>query len=217
MPQISTKAARKIVIIGDSHTRGLANSLNSVLTSESELFNLVKLSAGTDSLKESLTETVPNLTKEDVLVIRCGTNDMNQNNFNYTYINIKDYLLTLKNTKVLVLVIPFRYDLRNSEEINSKIGKINKKLSKLIQTLQDVKFLPSNNDSRHFTKQGLHRNKFGQQCMVNQIAASIVSIFTNNKNRNTECIPLPWSKTIEIPLSENQVINVKRSSNRAKK
>jgi hypothetical protein len=53
--------------------------------------------------------------------------------------------------------------------------------------------------------------------MVNQIAASIVSIFTNNKNRNTECIPLPWSEPIEIPLSENQVINVKRSSNHAKK
>ena len=120
----TTKAARKIVIIGDSHTRGLANSLNSVLNSENELLNLLKPGAGSDSLKESLTETVHNLTKEDVVVISCGTNDMNQNNFNYTYINIKDYLLTLKNTKVLVLGIPFRYDLQKSKEINSKIGNI---------------------------------------------------------------------------------------------
>ena len=106
--------------------------------------------------------------------------------------------------------------LRGSKEVNAKIMNINKKLSKLIQILPNVSFLPSNNEGKHFTKHGLHRNKLGKQYLATQIATSITSTFASTKHNNAERIPLPWCNSPEIPQVEEQV-NVKRNPNRTRK
>jgi len=165
-------------------------------------------------LRESITETVKQLSKDDVLVISSGTNDYEHDNFKSTFRNIKEYLSPLTYINILVLGIPFRYDLQNSTTVNLKILKINKKLSKLFRISPNISFLDSNNDSKLFTRHGLHRNKLDKQFIVAQIATYIFSIF---KRKNLACIPLAWHKPTERLQDENQVKNVMRNSSRLRK
>jgi hypothetical protein len=152
----STNTTHKTELNGDSHIKGFATALQSMLNREYELFSVIKPGSNSNALGESITETVKQLSKHDVLVISSGTNDYELDNFKLTFRNIKEYLSHLTHTNILVLSIPFRYDLQNSSIVNSKILKINKKLSKLASILPNIRFLDSNNDSKLFTRNGLH-------------------------------------------------------------
>ena len=136
---------------------------------------MVKPGAHTKSISASIQETVNKLTQDDMIVLGSGTNDNDndQDHYKSTFVNIKEYLFSLSHTNVLVLGIPFRYDLQNSREVNSIITKINTKISKLVHLLTNARFLPSNNDGKLFTKQGLHRNKFRKQLLLTQLARNI--------------------------------------------
>jgi len=214
------------VLIGDSHLKGIAAILQAELTSKYELFSVVKPGACSNQLVHSIPETVKQLTKEDVLVISYGTNDYGYDNFKSTIMNIKDYISTQSHTNILVLGIPFRYDLQNSIAVNLEITKINRMLSKIVRTLPNCRFLETNNDSKLFTRHGLHRNKLGKQLMVLQINTHTCSFFRSNTQ---SCIPLAWHNPVNsmIPMKttkelqkdkpdENQRQNF-RNSNRTRK
>jgi hypothetical protein len=176
--QTTTKATNKIVLIGDSHIKGLAAALTTVLPSKFEIFSIVKPGANTKSISASIQETVNQLTQDDVIVLSSGTNgnDNDQDYYKSTFVNIKEYLFSLTHTNVLVLGIPFRYDLQNSREVNSIITKINMKISKLVHLLPNARFLPSNNDGKLFINHGLHRNKFGKQLLVTQLLSLTLNL-----------------------------------------
>ena len=71
----------KIVINGDSHVKDFLTALQSVLTSEHETFSVAKPGLSSNMLSESITETIKQLSKEDVLVISGGSNDYELDNF----------------------------------------------------------------------------------------------------------------------------------------
>jgi hypothetical protein len=201
----------KLVLIGDSHIKGFAAALQSVFNSEYEIFSVVKPGSNSNMLSESITATVTQLSKDDVLVISSGTNDYELDNFKQTFRNIRDYLSPLLHTNIVVLSIPHRYDLHDCTVVNSKISRINKMLSKLAYLSPNISFLDSNNDSNLFTRHGLHRNKLGKKLVIAQIANHIFSIF---KCKTVISIPLVWHRLTEMPIDENQNI---RNSNRHRK
>jgi len=84
----SSNITHKIVLSGDSHIKGFAAALQSVLNSEYELFSVVKPGSNSNMLSESITETVKQLSKDDVLLISSGTNDYELDNFKLTFRNI---------------------------------------------------------------------------------------------------------------------------------
>ena len=222
--------AHKVTLSGDSHIKGLAIELRALLTSDYELFSVVKLGSGTKVLRESITETVEHLTNEDILVISSGTNDYDCDNFKSTFSNLKEYLSSVTHANILVLGIPYRYDLRNSKAINTEILKINRKLSKMICILPNISFIESNNDTKLFTKHGLHRNKLGKQHIVTQLASHIFSVFSCISQVRT---PLTWyepiddslnksnaqlvERPIDVPQDETCTKNVMRNSSRLRK
>ena len=130
-----------------------------------------------------------------------GTNDYESDNCKSTFENIREYISPLTHTNILVLGIPFRFDLQNSTMVNSEICKINKKLSKLANASPNRGFLDSNNDSKLFTKHGLHRNKYGKQLIVTLIANYILSIF---KQKSLPPILLAWYTPTEVNTDEYQ-------------
>ena len=71
----------KIVVNGDSHVKGFSTALQSVLTSECETFGVTKPGLSSNMLSESITVTIKQLSKEDVLVISGGSNDYELDNF----------------------------------------------------------------------------------------------------------------------------------------
>ena len=220
------------MLIVDSHIKGFAAALTTVLPSKFEICSIVKPGANTKSISASIQEIVNKLTQDDMIeeivnkltqddmiVLSSGTND-NDNDQDYyksTFVDIKEYLFSLSHTKVLVLGIPFRYDLQNSREVNSIITKINTKISKLVQLLPNARFLPSNNDGKLFTKHGLHRNKFGKHLLVTQLARNIFNTLSPIKPIGMKGIPLPWNRSIENPQETNTVKTVKQNSNRPRK
>jgi len=103
----------KIVLSGDSHIKGLATDLHTVMTSEYKLLSVMKPGSNSNMLSESITETVKALSNDDVLIISCGTNDYELDNFKSTFQNIREYISPLTHTNILVLGIPFRFDLQN--------------------------------------------------------------------------------------------------------
>ena len=76
-PSSLINPAHKVILSGDSHIKGLAIELRAILTSDYELFSVVKPGSGTNVLHKSITETVEHLTNDDILVISSGTNDYN--------------------------------------------------------------------------------------------------------------------------------------------
>ena len=114
-------------------------------------------------LCESLNETVSQLSQDDLLVICCGSNDFELNNFDSTFQNIRKYLATIKHSNIVILSIPFRYDQRNCTVVNRKVLQLNKKLYKLTRVIHYSNFLYCNNDSKLFTSHGLHRDNLGKK------------------------------------------------------
>jgi predicted ThiF/HesA family dinucleotide-utilizing enzyme len=137
----AAKPTHKVILNGDSHLKGLAKELQSVVTSDYEVIGIVKPGAGSNALSETVTETVKHLIKDDVMVISSGTNDQNLDNYKSTFCNFREYLTLTIHTNILVLGIPHRFDMQNSKEVNSKIFRLNRKLSKLVYSFPNTIFL----------------------------------------------------------------------------
>ena len=153
----------------------------------------------------------------DFLVISSGTNDFDSDNFTSAFQNIRNYLMSITNTNILLLNIPYRFDLPNYLTVNKKILMLNKKLQKLVRLLPHTKFLNSNNDRHLFTRHGLHHNKLGKHLITLQIVCHILAIF---QHRSSSPKPLEWSKPTDetTSLSNNKQEETKtRNSSRQKK
>ena len=148
----SNKPIHEVILNGDSHIKGLATELQSVLPSDYKVLSVLKPGSGSEVLSESFKETVKHLSMKDIFVISSGTNDYNLDNFKTTFKNIKEYITSIIHTNILVLGLPNRYDRQNNLDVNSKIHIINKKLSKLVSILPNAHFLDSNDDRNLYTK-----------------------------------------------------------------
>ena len=152
-----------IVLIAGSHLRGFSSEIKCMLKEGYECVSIVKPGATSKILIESLQETVRKLTQKDLVVLGCGTNDLEFDKFDSVFQNVKKFLSIVSHTNSLFLGIPFGYDLHNSLEVNCKIYQINKKLQKLTRVFPNTSFLETANDSELFTKHGLHQSKLGKK------------------------------------------------------
>ena len=196
----AAKPTHKVILNGDSHLKGLAKKLQSVLNIDYKVIGIVKPGAGSIALSETVTETVKHLIKDDVMVISSGTNDQNLDNYKSTFRNFREYLTLTIHTNILVLGIPYIFDMQNSKEVNSKIFRLNRKLSKLVYSFPNTSFLEANNDNKLYTNHGLHRNKSGKQQIVNQVASHIFSIF---RIKPQATIPLNWYEPDDKVISKD--------------
>jgi hypothetical protein len=95
----------------------------------------------------------------------------------------------INHTKILLMNIPFRYDIPNASYVNKIILGLNRKLQKLVKINPHTKFLETCNDRNLFTNPGLHCNKQGKNLMKLQLASVLYSTFAP---RCLKSIPLEW-------------------------
>ena len=88
--------------------------------------------------------------------------------------------MTNDHTNIIIINIPARYDLINSNYANKTITKLNRKIQKLIKINPHTKFLVTSDDNKQYTKQGLHYNKQGKRLVNLQIASSLLATFTSD-------------------------------------
>jgi hypothetical protein len=133
------------------------------------------------------------LSHDDLIVTCSGTNDYDLNDFSLIFQNIKNYIKSNNHTSILLMNVPFWYDVPNSFSVNKNISVLNRKLQKLVKVFPHTSFLGSVNNRKLFTNQGLHRNKLGKKLVNFQLA-----FFLTTFNQKTlPPIPLGWYETCE--------------------
>jgi hypothetical protein len=78
---VNMKSNHKVVIYGDSHTRGLSVRLKDKLPDSFEVINYTKLNSNILTLLSTRSQDIINLTNKDVRVFMGGTNDLASKNF----------------------------------------------------------------------------------------------------------------------------------------
>ena len=185
---------QRIVLLSDSHIRGQVSMLKPLLNNDFDLYGVVKPDSGTSELSESAKGVIEEISYNYLIIISSGTNDYELNRFSSTFQNIKNYLKNTTNTNIILMNVPYRYDLPNSTAVNKTISLLNRKFYKLVKTFH-VKFLESLNERNLFTNHGLHRNKQGKNLINNQLVQLLFTIFNHNHNA-VHPIPFGW---YEIP------------------
>lgn len=178
----------KLLIVGDSHGRGLSNKLQNK-PSNMSVSGFTKPGATLEQVTETCLPFGRELSAKDVVLIIAGTNDVARNEAPQALRTLRKVLSNLQRTNVVICTIPQRYDLGNSSINNREVCSTNTKiyaLSKHFKYVQvfDISYIPR----RFHTKHGLYLHKTGKVFITNMICNII--------KKNT----LPYS-SISFPCS----------------
>ena len=104
---------RKVKIIGDSHLKGSAATINQYLNTKFEVSSFIKPGACTNQLVHSQEMEFLSLGRKDVLVINGGSDDTGNNNTkrNGILVMMTPFMQKYNNTNIIFVNIPHRHDL----------------------------------------------------------------------------------------------------------
>ena len=131
----SSSKKHKVILIGDSNIKGYLGNLKPLLHNSYELFSIVKSGSTTSELgKEAVKGEISILSHDDVIVICSGTNDYEVNEFSMTLHNITNFIKSNIHANIILISVPYRYDLPNSTTVNKLITTLNRKLHNLVKS-----------------------------------------------------------------------------------
>ena len=116
---------KKIVIIGNSHARDYAAELSSDLGQDFEVTGTVIPRARLEIITNLAVEEISSLEKSDAVIVIGGTNDINKNESNIGLTHLKKFVENRRNTNIMVVAPPHRYDLHESSCVNKEIVVFN--------------------------------------------------------------------------------------------
>jgi len=174
----------------------------------------VKPGAGSGTLVNSTTSDITNLTKNDVVIVCGGANDVAKNNPKTALRHIRNFINSNNHTNIILISVPHRYDLMQSSCVNNEIRSFNRKLVKSVRAFKHASVLEMTSDRNHFTKHGLHLNSLGKEVLSKQIVSHVYAIQDQKKDPQ---IILRWNPDLSHTdtLHQGRVIN--RTSTRTKK
>ena len=192
-----SKKDRKIVIIGDSQAKGCAAEINQVIGNSSEVVGYVKLGSRLDNIRNIVNKEIQELTKEDVVILWGGTNDIARNESNEGLTHLTNFVEQIKNTNIMLMSAPHRHDLADMSCVNVEVAKFNRKLTKMMKVHDHVNVINMVNLRECYTRHGMHLNRVGKEQMAHKIIHQIKNLFSVN---NTPLIPLTWKEEDPVDL-----------------
>lgn len=180
---------RKIILLSDSHGRGLSERLNMKLPSDFHVSSFVMPSAPLEHVTKD-TSTVQRICNEnDFVIILAGTNNVPDN-----CSGISDFmaqkLAELDDTNTIVLSIPNRYD---TTKFNQLIVKANRDLSDTVARFKRATFVSLHSLSRNsYTNHGLHLNGRGKDKLSKILLKCILNLNTKSYSsiNNINCVEI---------------------------
>jgi lysophospholipase L1-like esterase len=145
--------------MGDSYIRECAARMIASLDARFDVCGVVKLGSVTITLLESAKGDVGKLTMNDFLIICSGTNDIHRNFSRNAFKNITNSIKNVNHTNIILVSVPYRYDVKDDSNVNSTIRSFNSKLLKLAKSFSYVSIIEIVNNRLYFTKHGLHLNE----------------------------------------------------------
>jgi len=112
---------RKVIVIGDSHARGLAAELSASLGKSFEVMSTIMPGTGLRHITGLASRETSQLQHDEFVIICGGANDINKNESNIGLRNIRKFALQNKHTNVITISPPQRHDLQDSFCINGEI------------------------------------------------------------------------------------------------
>jgi len=128
------------------------------------------------SLEQMAKGVVGKLTMNDFVIICSGTNDIDRNYSRNAFKNITTFIKNVNHTNMILISVPYRYDLTDYSHVNSTMKSLNSKLLKLAKIFSHVSIIEILNNRLLFTKHGLHLNESGKELLSNQLVLHIFSI-----------------------------------------
>ena len=154
-----------------------------------KVLGYTKPNAGLHELLSTAKESISKLTKKDWIVILGGTNDIEKNQHNKNLTSIENLLMDSQHVNIILVDVPFRYDLKKRCNINEEIIVYNRKVHKLIKKFHNVQAVEAITDRNLFTRHGLQLNGKGKEIMINRIIEKVIN---NTGSCKTKTIYLPW-------------------------
>uniref|UniRef100_A0A8D9E5J3 SGNH hydrolase-type esterase domain-containing protein n=1 Tax=Cacopsylla melanoneura TaxID=428564 RepID=A0A8D9E5J3_9HEMI len=173
---------KNVFLIGDSHCREMHSCIKQYVKSDSRvncIFHPGKtITYVVDAIKPS------KLPPDTQICIFAGTNDVFKTSFEDITRSFQKLYNKCKQFKVLIILIPPRYDRRN---LNPHIVKLNSKLKHLTKTFENFDFIDPTNfvQLQHFSSDGLHLNLKGKNLVSRKIVMKTFGRLFNNKTYNS--------------------------------
>jgi hypothetical protein len=121
--KVMEQKQHKVVIFGDSHARRCAAKVKHLLNNNFEVFGFVNPGSGMEFIKETANVKLQQLTKNDVVVLWGGSNDIARNNSIRGMKNILDFAINANHTN-LIMSAPHRHHLMRNSCVNKGSGGI---------------------------------------------------------------------------------------------
>lgn len=171
----------KIIVLGDSHTRGMASNLQHQLRQNYVVQGIVKPGAIlTEIVNMPITET-SNLTKKDVCVIWGGTHDIGKKEIQKGLGALREFMNSHKHTKVIIITAPHRHDLEANSCVNKEVKTFNRKLKKYVKAYKHVHVIDVDTNRGMYTTHGLHLNQKGKEHITIKVVEVIKDILTRKQ------------------------------------
>jgi lysophospholipase L1-like esterase len=158
----------RVLLLGDSQVRGCADLLKSNLNNECGVIGFVKPGAKSSGILGINIDK--DISKDDVVVVCAGSNDIRNNNAKEGLRNIINFVKRNSHTNIIVMEVLHRHDLVDWSCVNKEVRLFNRHLAKRLKLYKHVSISSVNLDMQHFTRHGLHMNNRGKEKMCQQIA-----------------------------------------------
>jgi len=169
-----THNRNKILLLGDSHIRGLAERMNSSLGSSFSVTGITKPNANIKGITSSSDSSLANLTKQDMIIFCGGTRDISRNESKSGLSVLQQFAQRTGNTNVILLEAPIRYDLPLSSCVNTEVKLFNKRMRGLMIPFDHIKFMSISTERGHHTRHGLHLTKKAKNWMADNLVREIM-------------------------------------------
>jgi hypothetical protein len=162
--------------------------MKNFLGHHSEVLGCVKLGASSKFVWESVRSDANKRTMDDFLIVCSGSNDANSNDLNKVSHDVISFVRSLNPTNVILVNIPYRHDLVNSN-VNNEIKIFNRKLGKLAKFFPHFNVIEGGNNKQQFTTHGLHLSGLGKELLFSHL---LIHIYSTPKRDTGSTIALVW-------------------------
>jgi lysophospholipase L1-like esterase len=198
---IANKKDHKLLIIGDSHARRWAQKVKAQIKNNILIQGIIKPGAGANILETTAKSDIISQTKNDVVLVCVGANDIAKNNAKIALNHISNFVKLNNHTNIIVTNLPHRFDLPQSSCVNSEISLFNRRLIKNMKLYNHASILELCNERKFFTNHGLHLNGLGKEVMAEKIASHTLTVLNQKKNPP---IVVSWSSETAITVTQSE-------------
>jgi hypothetical protein len=141
-----THTKHNLLLLGDSHTRGLAERIGCSLGNSFKVIGITKPNADINRITSPRHYSPASVTKHDAIIFCGGTRDISRNESNSGLRSLKEFAQRTNNTNVILLDVPFRYDLPLSSCVNIEVKFFNKRMRSLMTPFSHVRVVSTSRE-----------------------------------------------------------------------